>query len=671
MKNKIKRLKRKAAKLPKRVVVTAGMPYGNKEIHIGHISTFIWADYYAAFMRSAIGDKNVFLTSGTDSYGSMITEKARELKLTEEQVVEKFHQTTLQTQKDFELTFDMFGATNQEPLKTVHKDMSNSYLKRLIKKGLVQKASSPVFYDEKLNMFLNGRQVLGHCPISGCKSEEAYADECSLGHQFSPTELIAPKSKLSDTVPVIRECFNYYFDLPKYSKFLEKLIGKYEKDARIRETLTKEMREWLHKPMLYVHEKDEEALNKVIEGDKNNGNFFYLQVKKDKNIIQVFEKLEDREQMGKLLLENKIKFRTNKTLTPARLTGNVQWGIPVEMEGMEEERTFYCWPESLWCPISSTVAKLGEKEAKKFWHKKDSQITQIIGEDNIFFYAVEGPALFRAYDKKIIMPTIVPNKHTLIGGAKAASSGKKRAPIARELLEKYTKEQIKMYILGQEVAKKTSEFRSKAFFPELYPHGEDVFLREGNILTNSFNRILRTYFYTANEFLGGELTLYDPSYKLRKEIGKTMEEYKKNILEFNFHKNIVLMEEYFKTMNKKWSDESEDILKRFKELIAIDDKKAKKIAKVELNKFLSEFFYKIKAGLAMVQPIAKEKCEAACEMLNIKPEAILWRNKKHMIDKYLLVEEGEKKRSRVIVMVHPVIIIDDKIPHKIKPLPPK
>ena len=30
-------------------------------------------------------------------------------------------------------------------------------------------------------MFLNGRQVTGRCPIPGCASERAYADECSLG----------------------------------------------------------------------------------------------------------------------------------------------------------------------------------------------------------------------------------------------------------------------------------------------------------------------------------------------------------------------------------------------------------------------------------------------------------------------------------------------------------
>lgn len=56
----------------------------------------------------------------------------------------------------------------------------------------------PQFYDEEKKMFLNGRQVTGKCPIPGCTSENAYADECSLGHQFLPSELINPVSCLSN-----------------------------------------------------------------------------------------------------------------------------------------------------------------------------------------------------------------------------------------------------------------------------------------------------------------------------------------------------------------------------------------------------------------------------------------------------------------------------------------
>ena len=67
-------------KLPKKVVITAGMPNGNKGLHLGHIGLFIWADFYARFMRDRIGAENVLFFSGTDGFGSSTDEKYRKLK---------------------------------------------------------------------------------------------------------------------------------------------------------------------------------------------------------------------------------------------------------------------------------------------------------------------------------------------------------------------------------------------------------------------------------------------------------------------------------------------------------------------------------------------------------------------------------------------------------------
>ena len=42
---------------PARAVVTAGMPYGNKKLHFGHVAgVFVPADAYARFLRDRIGE---------------------------------------------------------------------------------------------------------------------------------------------------------------------------------------------------------------------------------------------------------------------------------------------------------------------------------------------------------------------------------------------------------------------------------------------------------------------------------------------------------------------------------------------------------------------------------------------------------------------------------------
>ena len=45
---------------PKRAVITGGMPYGNKQLHFGHVGgVFVFADTYARFLRDRIGKDNV------------------------------------------------------------------------------------------------------------------------------------------------------------------------------------------------------------------------------------------------------------------------------------------------------------------------------------------------------------------------------------------------------------------------------------------------------------------------------------------------------------------------------------------------------------------------------------------------------------------------------------
>ena len=95
-----------------------------------------------------------------------------------------------------------------------------------------------------------------------------------------------------------------------------------------------------------------------------------------------------------------IHYTSGKTLVPFRLSGNVEWGVPFpECENLKD-LTFWVWPESLWAPISFTLAYLREKEKEddlsKWWYDDESEVYQFIGEDNIYFYAIAQTALVRA-----------------------------------------------------------------------------------------------------------------------------------------------------------------------------------------------------------------------------------------------------------------------------------
>ena len=174
---------------PKRAVITGGMPYGNKNLHFGHIGgVFVPADFFARFLRDRIGQENVIFVSGTDCYGSPIMEGYRK-KVEEEgyegtivDYVQANHNLQKEALDAYGISLDIFAGSGLEPARPIHAKLSKEILERLFERGYLRKMSTRQFYDVKAGQFLNGRQVIGRCPVKGCKSEKAYADECDLGH---------------------------------------------------------------------------------------------------------------------------------------------------------------------------------------------------------------------------------------------------------------------------------------------------------------------------------------------------------------------------------------------------------------------------------------------------------------------------------------------------------
>lgn len=246
---------------PKRAIITAGMPYGNKNLHFGHVGgMFIHADIFARFLRDRIGKENVIFLSGTDCYGSSIMESYRKLQEdgyegTLGDYVRGNHEKQKATLESYGISLDFFGASALDEAGSIHKRVSAKVFRRLYENGYIKKLSVPQFYDEEKNTFLNGRQVIGKCPIPGCASDKAYADECSLGHQFLPSELINPISCLSNKKPVLKDVENWYFDLEHCIPMAKEYNDFLRKNTNTRKYQLETVGEFLKKPLLYVPRK--------------------------------------------------------------------------------------------------------------------------------------------------------------------------------------------------------------------------------------------------------------------------------------------------------------------------------------------------------------------------------------------------------------------------------
>ncbi len=345
---------------PKRAVITSGLPYGNKSLHCGHITLFIHSDFFARFMRDRIGSENVIYQSGTDCYGSPAIEGFRKLKEKNEfdgnmiDYVTKYHNIQKQILNDYNISVNIFGASAFGEEKDIHEEVSAHFFNTLNKNKSLTLMKTLQFYDEERKTFLNGRQVMGKCPIDGCQSEHAYADECDLGHQFMPKELINPISSLSGKTPVLKESANYYFNLQDYVDVLIEWLNHLEKNTTTRPYIIKEIREFLKKPELYIKKEYLDDFKGIEASLKPHE----LIVDNKPSFTVVFNKLTDREEACEVLNNNQIRFRTGKTLTPFRLTNNLDWGVPVPATNEMNGLTFYVWPESLWAQISLTRAYL-------------------------------------------------------------------------------------------------------------------------------------------------------------------------------------------------------------------------------------------------------------------------------------------------------------------------
>ena len=130
---------------------------------------------------------------------------------------------------------------------------------------------------------------------------------------------------------------------------------------------------------------------------------------------------------------------------------------------------------------------------------------RFIGEDNIYFYSIAEMAILMGLKMsrgeniditKFNFPHIVPNKHILFMDKKASSSSEVKPPMADELLTYYTRDQLRMHFMSLGLSSKSVGFKPQVYMKEEEKVGVDPVLKEGNLLTNVFNRLIRSCFYT-------------------------------------------------------------------------------------------------------------------------------------------------------------------------------
>ncbi|GFD78573.1 methionine--tRNA ligase [Tenacibaculum sp. KUL118] len=152
-------------------------------------------------------------------------------------------------------------------------------------------------------------------------------------------------------------------------------------------------------------------------------------------------------------------------LRPRAVTRDLDWGIPVPVEGADG-KVLYVWFDAPIGYISSTK-EWAEREGKNwedYWKKDDTKLVHFIGKDNIVFHCIIFPAMLKAHGNFILPENVPANEFLNLEGNKLSTS-KNWAVWLHEYLEDFPNQQdvLRYTLTANAPENKDNDFTWKDF----------------------------------------------------------------------------------------------------------------------------------------------------------------------------------------------------------------
>ncbi|MBR4056142.1 MAG: methionine--tRNA ligase [Rikenellaceae bacterium] len=211
-------------------------------------------------------------------------------------------------------------------------------------------------------------------------------------------------------------------------------------------------------------------------------------------------------------------------LQPRAVSRDLDWGIPVPVEGAEG-KVLYVWFDAPIGYISATKDLTPDWE--KYWKSEDTKMVHFIGKDNIVFHCIVFPSMLKAHGGYILPENVPANEFLNLEGDKISTS-RNWAVWLHEYLDEFPgKEDVLRYVLCANAPEtKDNDFTWKDF--QARNNNELV-----AILGNFVNRalVLTQKYYEGVIPAAGELTDYDRETlaempKIRKALEENIEGYR-------------------------------------------------------------------------------------------------------------------------------------------------
>ncbi|MDX5428347.1 MAG: methionine--tRNA ligase [Bacteroidota bacterium] len=233
-------------------------------------------------------------------------------------------------------------------------------------------------------------------------------------------------------------------------------------------------------------------------------------------------------------------------LQPRSMTRDLDWGVPVPLDGAEG-KVLYVWFDAPLGYITSTRELLPDSW-ETWWKDKDTKLVHFIGKDNIVFHCIIFPAILMEHGEYILPDQVPANEFLNLEGEKISTS-RNWAVWLHEYLEEFPgKEDVLRYALCASAPEtKDNDFTWKDF--QARNNNELV-----AILGNFYNRVmvLIQKYYNGQVPTPGDLL--DEDQKVLKGLKDASERIGGSLENYKFRESLFELMNLARTGNKYLAD---------------------------------------------------------------------------------------------------------------------
>ncbi len=316
--------------------------------------------------------------------------------------------------------------------------------------------------------------------------------------------------------------------------------------------------------------------------------------------------LEGHKKDWKPNVYGQVKSWVEDGLRPRAVTRDLDWGIPVPVDGAEG-KVLYVWFDAPIGYISSTKewASRTGKNWEDYWKKDDTKLVHFIGKDNIVFHCIIFPSMLKAHGDYILPENVPANEFLNLEGNKLSTS-KNWAVWLHEYLEEFPNQQdvLRYTLTANAPESKDNDFTWKDF--QTKNNSELV-----AIFGNFINRVV----VLTNKYYEGQVPLAGDFLEVDEDVLAAVKEFPnvigKSIERYRFREASQELMNLARLGNKYLADEEPW------KVIKVDAERTKTIMYVALQ---------IAAALAVVaEPFLPFTSKKLKGILNID-EALTWNN---------------------------------------------